>query len=302
MLVAPPTNSARTSGPSPKAKATAASPPLASSSPPGQAGADVRQHGQAAADAGGVGGAEARAHRADHVDGRHRRRQGQGGVDGVGVRLVEVGRLGGGEPETRRLVAVGRGPQGDARRLDAERGRVLVERGHAARAPAPAAAQGAADGRTLEAPVGHVGPVRDDSGHPAKPTPRVSPSVEAVRCGRHNSRTAKPAVATDPPPTVVRQTRSMITKKRHRDGHTKVVFSLPDAGEPVSVVADFNGWDPTAHPLRKRSNGMRSVAVMLPPGTWTRFRYVSGGPLLRRPRRRRLRAQRLRQTHTLLAV
>ena len=63
----------------------------------------------------------------------------------------------------------------------------------------------------------------------------------------------------------VRQTREMITKKRHRDGHTKVVFSLPDAGQPVTLVADFNGWDPTAHPLRKRSNGVRSVAVMLPP-------------------------------------
>jgi len=28
-----------------------------------------------------------------------------------------------------------------------------------------------ADGRALEAPVGHVGPVQDDSGHPMKPTP-----------------------------------------------------------------------------------------------------------------------------------
>jgi 1,4-alpha-glucan branching enzyme len=67
----------------------------------------------------------------------------------------------------------------------------------------------------------------------------------------------------------------MIAKKRHRDGTTKVVFSLPDGGEPVSVVADFNGWDPMAHPMRRRSNGVRSVAVMLPPGTCARFRYLT---------------------------
>ena len=69
----------------------------------------------------------------------------------------------------------------------------------------------------------------------------------------------------------------MMGKKRHRDGHTKVVFSIPDAGYPVSLVADFNGWDPTAHPLRKRSNGIRSVSIMFPPGTCARFKYVGGG-------------------------
>ena len=67
----------------------------------------------------------------------------------------------------------------------------------------------------------------------------------------------------------------MIKKKRHRDGHTKVVFSLPDAGEPVSVVADFNGWNPYSHPMKKRSNGTRSVAVELPRGGATRFRYLA---------------------------
>jgi 1,4-alpha-glucan branching enzyme len=67
----------------------------------------------------------------------------------------------------------------------------------------------------------------------------------------------------------------MITKKRHRDGTTKVVFSLPDAGQPVSVVGDFNGWDPLAHPMRRRANGKRSVSLMLPPGCSFRFRYLT---------------------------
>jgi 1,4-alpha-glucan branching enzyme len=94
----------------------------------------------------------------------------------------------------------------------------------------------------------------------------------------------------------------MITKKRHRDGHTKVVFSLPDAGLPVSVVADFNGWDPTSHPLRKRSNGVRSVAVMLPPGSCTRFRYVSGDQYFDDPDGDGLEPNEFGSTNTLLLL
>ena len=56
----------------------------------------------------------------------------------------------------------------------------------------------------------------------------------------------------------------------------KVSFILP--GEAVtgtvSVVGDFNGWDPTAHPLRARSNGTRSVAVTLPAQHRFAFRYL----------------------------
>lgn len=55
----------------------------------------------------------------------------------------------------------------------------------------------------------------------------------------------------------------------------KVTFVLPDELGPVSVVGDFNGWDPLVHPLKKRSNGTRSVAVDLPGGTHA-FRYLGG--------------------------
>ncbi len=57
----------------------------------------------------------------------------------------------------------------------------------------------------------------------------------------------------------------------------KVSFVLPSdriAGK-VSVVGDFNGWDPASHPLRKRANGTRSVSVSLPAGGRYAFRYVS---------------------------
>ena len=63
------------------------------------------------------------------------------------------------------------------------------------------------------------------------------------------------------------------------DGMVKVTFSLP-AGEPagaVSVVGDFNDWDPSAHPLRPRSNQTRSVSVTVPTGSTLRFRYLAEG-------------------------
>ena len=62
-------------------------------------------------------------------------------------------------------------------------------------------------------------------------------------------------------------------------GSVRVTFVLP-AAEPagaVSVVGDFNDWNPYAHPLRKRANGVRSAVVTLPAGTTLRFRYLAQG-------------------------
>jgi 1,4-alpha-glucan branching enzyme len=56
----------------------------------------------------------------------------------------------------------------------------------------------------------------------------------------------------------------------------KVNFVLPKdsvAGK-VSVVGDFNGWDPYVHPLRPRSNGTKSVTVTLPASQRFAFRYL----------------------------
>lgn len=62
-------------------------------------------------------------------------------------------------------------------------------------------------------------------------------------------------------------------------GAVRVTFVLP-ATEPagaVSVVGDFNDWNPYAHPLRKRGNGIRSAVVTLPAGTTAHFRYLAEG-------------------------
>jgi 1,4-alpha-glucan branching enzyme len=69
----------------------------------------------------------------------------------------------------------------------------------------------------------------------------------------------------------------MITRERKRDGSVKVTFSLPHAelDGKVSVVGDFNDWDPAATPMRKRGE-TRSASVVLDPGRYA-FRYVTDG-------------------------
>jgi 1,4-alpha-glucan branching enzyme len=69
---------------------------------------------------------------------------------------------------------------------------------------------------------------------------------------------------------VIKQTPVKGSKK------VKVNFVLPKesvAGK-VSVVGDFNGWDPYVHPLRPRSNGTKSVTVTLPVSQRFAFRYL----------------------------
>jgi 1,4-alpha-glucan branching enzyme len=59
-------------------------------------------------------------------------------------------------------------------------------------------------------------------------------------------------------------------------GKNRVTFTLP-ASEPdgeVSVVGDFNSWEPGRHELVRRRNGTRSVSIVLPPGEH-RFRYLA---------------------------
>jgi 1,4-alpha-glucan branching enzyme len=59
---------------------------------------------------------------------------------------------------------------------------------------------------------------------------------------------------------------------------SKVTFTLPvDESTPsVSVVGDFNGWQPGKHELTPRRNGLRSVTLTLPTGVH-HFRYLGTG-------------------------
>jgi 1,4-alpha-glucan branching enzyme len=76
-----------------------------------------------------------------------------------------------------------------------------------------------------------------------------------------------------------RRSRLIKVAKPASDGTVRVTFALP-AAEPagaVSVVGSFNGWDPYAHPLRKRANGLRSAVVTIPAGSTVHFRYLAEG-------------------------
>ena len=70
----------------------------------------------------------------------------------------------------------------------------------------------------------------------------------------------------------------MLKITKSGDG-VKVTFSLPlsEAPEPISVLGDFNDWSPLAHPLKKRSNGTRSVTIELPKGQRYAFKYLADG-------------------------
>lgn len=71
------------------------------------------------------------------------------------------------------------------------------------------------------------------------------------------------------------------TTRPGRNGTVRVTFALPvdEPGEAVSVVGNFNDWDPYAHPLRKRANRTRSAAVTVPVGSTLHFRYLAEGGL-----------------------
>ena len=72
----------------------------------------------------------------------------------------------------------------------------------------------------------------------------------------------------------------MIKVKRNRTKHTATVtFSLPlsEAPTPVSVAGDFNEWDPLRHPLKKRTNGTRSVTVEVSTPARLCFKYLADG-------------------------
>ena len=69
----------------------------------------------------------------------------------------------------------------------------------------------------------------------------------------------------------------MLRSSKSKSDIAKITFAVPldDVSTAVAVVGEFNAWDPTAHRLRKRSNGTRSVTVELPIGRSWEYLYVS---------------------------
>jgi 1,4-alpha-glucan branching enzyme len=57
----------------------------------------------------------------------------------------------------------------------------------------------------------------------------------------------------------------------------QITFVLPTdfPHAPLSVVGDFNQWDPGAHPFRQASDGTYQVTVILEVGHRYAFRYLN---------------------------
>ncbi|MDH6544985.1 isoamylase early set domain-containing protein [Streptomyces lavendulae] len=70
----------------------------------------------------------------------------------------------------------------------------------------------------------------------------------------------------------------MLERKQCKD-RTEVTFVLPanTPPGPVSVVGDFNDWQPGTHTLAPRRDGMRAVTVALPEKSEHSFRYLAAG-------------------------
>lgn len=65
----------------------------------------------------------------------------------------------------------------------------------------------------------------------------------------------------------------------NKTGMKKISFILPDNihDGPVSAVGDFNGWQPGAHRLVRRSNGTRGATATVAAGQAVHFRYLGSG-------------------------
>ncbi len=53
----------------------------------------------------------------------------------------------------------------------------------------------------------------------------------------------------------------------------------PQAGS-VSLIGDFNNWDPQAHPMRRMPDGAWSIRIELPHGHHQYLFWVDGRPML----------------------
>lgn len=67
-------------------------------------------------------------------------------------------------------------------------------------------------------------------------------------------------------------TKSYLKTKK---GAVKVTFELPSdvAAQQAVVVGEFNNWDPTATPLKRKKDGSFSTALTLESGKEYRYKF-----------------------------
>ena len=96
----------------------------------------------------------------------------------------------------------------------------------------------------------------------------------------------------------------MITTSLLPNGDVLITFMIDDV-RPVSVVGDFNDWDPHRDPFVEELDGRRYVTVSVPADTVACFRYLAdtgedGGEFYDDPAADRLEPNGFGQTHSVL--
>jgi 1,4-alpha-glucan branching enzyme len=72
----------------------------------------------------------------------------------------------------------------------------------------------------------------------------------------------------------------MLTKEASKNGKTsRVTFELPaEAGaKSASLCGEFNQWDASENPMKRRKDGSFTAAITLKAGQSYRFRYLLDG-------------------------
>ena len=72
----------------------------------------------------------------------------------------------------------------------------------------------------------------------------------------------------------------MIKKAYSKNGRScRVTFELPPQvrAETAYLCGEFNEWDKTAHPMKRRKDGSYTLTISLKPGQEYRFRYLLDG-------------------------
>lgn len=72
----------------------------------------------------------------------------------------------------------------------------------------------------------------------------------------------------------------MIKKAYSKTGRScRVTFELPPEvnAQTARLCGDFNEWDTTSHPMKRRKDGSFTLTISLKPGRRYRFRYLLDG-------------------------
>ena len=72
----------------------------------------------------------------------------------------------------------------------------------------------------------------------------------------------------------------MINKKYSKERKScRVTFELPSEinAQSVCICGEFNAWDISAHPMKRRKDGSFTLTIPLKPGKAYRFRYLLDG-------------------------